>query len=241
MALNSSSKLFLASGLILAASVGFFASSVFFNHSPRPFDNRGPAQEEMQVPREENTARQDGPLPSKRDIDSILGLSKDQIAKLDSNVKACDSTRKALHQKIRMTERKLHDVLDQNPISEADLKSVRAELLLLNEERLDLRIADIKRFKAVLTPEQNKKLKALQPKFENKYQNKGKNKLGSEGRGNRDGKYFRDDEHRFMQDKGFKPQGEMYRGDPQRGPDGQMPPPNGMEENNNNPPPPPTR
>ena len=65
--------------------------------------------------------------------------------------------KKTIHEK----ERRLHDILDADSVNEADLQVVRMELLILNEKRLDSRIADIRFFKSVLTPEQKIKLKEL--------------------------------------------------------------------------------
>lgn len=147
--------------LLLAAAFGFFAGSVLFCRPDAP-----PAAEaDLQA-----KPSRDFPFHKKRKttdfkqkMDSALGLSTEQIALLDSNGRACDSLRREMHRRIHDAEKKLHDLLDRSPIDDAAIQSVRAELLLLNEKRLDLRIADIKFFKGVLTPDQIEKLKSLRP------------------------------------------------------------------------------
>lgn len=148
-------------GLLLAAAFGFFASSVLFcrQNVPPPTSPEFQAKPSHEVP----FHKKKKPAAFKQKMDSALGLSQEQIAKLDSNGKACDSLRREMNRKIHGAEKKLHDLLDRSPIDDAAIQSVRAELLLLNEKRLDLRIADIKFFKGVLTGEQIQKLKNLHP------------------------------------------------------------------------------
>lgn len=148
--------------VVLSAAAGFFASSAIFGHGNRP-------SPELDAPQFERSAdfrleKKPHPAKFKEKMDSALGLSKEQIAKLDSNGKARDSLRREMRKKIRIAEKRLHDLLDSTPFNDADIQSVRAELLLLNEKRLDQRIADIKFFKSVLTKEQSQKLKTLSPK-----------------------------------------------------------------------------
>lgn len=143
-------------GIFLAAAAGFFASSALLCHEPPP-----PPGEFLDPPSPapDTPARKD--CDFKRQIDSALGLSTRQIAQLDSNGRACDSIRKVMKRTIRDKERRLHDILDADSVSESDLQVVRMELLILNEKRLDSRIADIRFFKSVLTPEQRVKLKEM--------------------------------------------------------------------------------
>jgi hypothetical protein len=166
-------KIFTISGLILAASVGFFVSAVVFKG-----DNKLRYEEQMEIgqgdpdsfPGEngmafhKNAKSNRGFMmqgPSKYKMDSLIGLSKDQIAAMDQHKQASDSLRKALTTKIRDAEFRLHDALDAETISEADLKVIRTDLLTLNEQRLDSRIANIRFFISTLTPEQTKKLRDM--------------------------------------------------------------------------------
>lgn len=143
-------------GLFLAAATGFFASSALLCREPPP-----------PPPSEFSDSGQGPGFPDKKSngfkhqIDSALGLSARQIAQLDSNGRACDSIRKEMKKTIHEKERRLHDILDADSVNEAELQVVRMELLILNEKRLDSRIADIRFFKSVLTPEQKIKLKEL--------------------------------------------------------------------------------
>lgn len=143
--------------LVLALAIGFSAASFLFcNKKPA-----APEFKELPPPFDRQAKKNEG---FKQKMDQALGLSEEQIAKLDSNGRACDSLRRDLHKQIRETEHRLHDILDSAESSEADLLSVRAKLLLLNERRLDIRIADIRFFRSVLTPEQFKKLQEMDPK-----------------------------------------------------------------------------
>lgn len=142
-------------GLIFAAAAGFFASSALLCHEPPP----PPEYSEPSRPDQDFSGKKD--LGIKHQIDSALGLSARQIALLDSNGHACDSIRKEMKKAIHEKERRLHDILDADSVNAADLQVVRMELLILNEKRLDSRIADIQFFKSVLTPAQRIKLKEM--------------------------------------------------------------------------------
>ncbi len=143
-------------GLFLAAATGFFASSALLCHEPPP-----PPGEFLDPPSPSPDFPSKKGCDFKRQIDSALELSPRQIAMLDSNGRACDSIRKEMKKTIREKEWRLHDILDADSVNESDLQVVRMELLILNEKRLDSRIADIRFFKSVLTPEQKIKLKEL--------------------------------------------------------------------------------
>ncbi len=155
MTMKKSATPFWICGLFLAAAAGFFASSALLCHEvpPQPKFSE-PSKHGQELSEKKNRE-------FKRRIDNQLGLSTRQIAQLDSNGRACDSIRKELKKTIHEKERRLHDILDADSVNEADLQVVRMELLILNEKRLDSRIADIQFFKSVLTPEQKIKLKEL--------------------------------------------------------------------------------
>lgn len=155
MTMKKNATPFWICGLFLAAAAGFFASSALLCHEvpPQPkFSEK--SKPGLEFPEKKNRE-------FKHRIDSALGLSARQIALLDSNGRACDSIRKELKKTIHEKERRLHDILDADSANEADLQVVRMELLILNEKRLDSRIADIRFFKSVLTQEQKNKLKEL--------------------------------------------------------------------------------
>lgn len=144
-------------GLILALAIGFSAASFLFCREK-------PAVPEFsQLPPPPNFKEKKS-IDFKHQIDSTLGLSEEQKAKLDSNGRACDSLRRVMHDQIREIEGQLRAVLDSAETPEAELLSIRAKLLLLNEQRLDQRIADIRFFKSVLTPEQFQKFQEIDPK-----------------------------------------------------------------------------
>ena len=187
----SMNKIFTISGLILAASVGFFVSAVVFKGDNRPPYEQG--MERFQCDRDsfpngngmgfnkysQNNRGSMMQGPPKHKMDSLLGLSKDQIAAMEQHMKASDSLRKALTTKIRNAEFRLHDALNAETISEVDLKAIRTELLTLNEQRLDNKIANVRFFVSTLTPEQNKKLREMHSKMMKQMKNapRGMNKF----------------------------------------------------------------
>lgn len=190
MFLNNSSKIFTISGLILAASVGFFVSAIVFRD-----DNKPRYEEQMEIGQgdqdlfpgqngkafHKNTKNNRGFMmqgPSKYKMDSLIGLSKDQIAAMDQHKQASDSLRKALSKKIKDAEIRLHDALNAETISEAELKAIRTDLLTLNEQRLDNRIATIRFFMSTLTPEQNKKVREMHTKMMKQMREEGINAPG---------------------------------------------------------------
>ncbi|MCR5028274.1 MAG: Spy/CpxP family protein refolding chaperone [Fibrobacter sp.] len=152
-------------GLVLAAAVGFFASSVVFC-AKNPHPPTAPEISQDKPQNEWRAFKKQQRFNFKHQMDSALGLSKEQIAKLDSNGRACDSLRREMSRQIKLAEQELHTILKADKIDEAALQSTRAKLLLLNETRLDQRIQDVKFFKSVLTAEQQKKFKAQESKFD---------------------------------------------------------------------------
>lgn len=162
MTMKKFSTPFWVCGILLAAALGFFASSALFRCEPPPH------HELFEKPEPEHKKPEKRFRDFKRELDSALGLSKKQIALLDSNAHACDSIRKQMKRNIRDKERRLQDLLDAETIDEASLQVVRMELLILNEKRLDARISDIRFFQSVLTQEQKKMLKELS-RGENKF------------------------------------------------------------------------
>ena len=118
-------------GLVLAAAVGFFASSAVFCHkNPEPPTAPEFAKDKPQ--NEWHAFKKQRHFNFKHKMDSALGLSKEQIAKLDSNGRACNSFRREMSRQIRLAEQELHTLLKADIIDEAALQSTRAKLLLLN-------------------------------------------------------------------------------------------------------------
>lgn len=186
MSLNNSTKLLILCGLVLAASAGFFVSAVVFKGTDKtryePQFERGPCDRDQFLDDKSMTSRKYSKSgqrfmmqgPPRYEIDSLLGLSKDQIAAMDQHGQAFDSLRKALSKKIKDTEIRLHDALNAETVSEADLKAIRTELLVLNEQRLDSKIATVRFFVSTLTPEQNKKLREIHSKVMKQIKEEGK-------------------------------------------------------------------
>lgn len=163
MIMKKNSTPFWICGLFLAAAIGFFANAALLCREPPP-PPRVPAENHAPDIGFAGKKHRD----FKRELDSALGLSKRQIALLDSNALACDSIRKRMKRNIRDKERQLQNLLDADTIDEAKLQVVRMELLILNEKRLDARISDIRFFQSVLAPEQKKMLKEMS-RGENKF------------------------------------------------------------------------
>lgn len=156
-------------GLILAFAIGFFAGTTVFCKNPlklatapEEIDNRPEESQNYSAKNFKNDR-------FKRAIDSALGLSPKQIAKLDSFNQSNRFLRRDMREKIHAAEIRLHDILKSTVMDEAELQSVRAELLLLNEKRLDEKIKYIHFFKSVLTSEQITHFKDLQKEFQGKW------------------------------------------------------------------------
>lgn len=154
MTMKNKNTFFWICGLFLAAAAGVFVSSALLCHEPPPPPGLSEWQKSDRPPEKKD-------WNFKRRMDSALGLSARQIALLDSNGRACDSIRREIKAKIHAKERRLKDILEADSVNDADLQLVRMELLILNEKRLDSRIADIRFFKSVLTAEQKNKLKEM--------------------------------------------------------------------------------
>lgn len=162
----SHAKILIACGIILAASAGFFAGSFAFKG---PCHFRGPQPDAMQQMDPDGQwnghHKEMRGMLSKEQLDSTLGLSQEQIAQMNARRMAADSANKALRKQIRAAEIKLHDILGADNISETDLQAVRTELISLNQQRLDQRIADIRFFRSVLNADQKKKMDEIHKQF----------------------------------------------------------------------------
>lgn len=162
----SHTKILIVCGVILAASAGFFAGSCAFK-GPCHFGGPKPEMQQMNGP-DDRCDRRHGQMPgmlSKEQLDSALNLSKDQMAQMDAHKATADSASKAIRKQIKAAEIKLHDILGADNISETDLQAVRTELISLNQQRLDKRIADIRFFRSVLTADQKKKMEEIHKQF----------------------------------------------------------------------------
>lgn len=94
-----------------------------------------------------------------------LGLSDAQKAQLkahhDKNEEAMIDMRGGLQK----AEMRLRQALEAQPIDEAKLKAAREDLVKYQTQQIDFRIAHMRYFLSVLTPEQRKKFDASMPEM----------------------------------------------------------------------------
>lgn len=133
-------------------------------------DERGPRMEQGMSPGMDD--REPPPFAD-------LGLSDAQKAKLkehhDKNEEAMIDMRAGLQK----AEMRLRQALEAQPIDEAKLKAAREDLVKFQTQQIDMRIAHMRFFLSVLSPEQRQKFDASMPEKGpgmGKHHGKGKHK-----------------------------------------------------------------
>ena len=120
-------------------------------------DERGPRMEQGMGP-----GMQEGREPP---FFADLGLGDAQKAQLkahhDKNQEAMIDMRAGLQK----AEMRLRQALEAQPIDEAKLKAAREDLVKYQTQQIDMRIAHMRYFLSVLTPEQRKKFDASMPEM----------------------------------------------------------------------------
>lgn len=152
--MNSSVKIFIASIIIFACSVGFFFGATYM----RPCLNGNPPCTKA------NSYKQEDFKPiEKRDfkkqkkyrqamMDSILQVTPEQKTALDLHRNKMDSSFKILHQQKNEAEKELKLALDSNKADQ--INAIKAKILAIQESLLDNRINGINELNSILTKEQ---------------------------------------------------------------------------------------
>lgn len=163
--MNGSVKLFIASLIVFAASVGFFAGS--FCNKPCP---KGPmAMEGMNPPTHKfdgkgphefgKGPRGDFKGPSHEVIDSLLQVTPEQKAALEKNRTETDSAFKELRKNKFEAEKALGEALETE--DSAAIESAKTKVLDAQMALLDHRINSVAALGKILTKEQREKFRAF--------------------------------------------------------------------------------
>lgn len=153
--MSKNMKLLIASVIILACSVGFFAGASIFQ-SPFVKAKTIGAKSNDYHRFERREARRPDRQRNRFSLDSILQVTPEQRIKLDSHRLKNDSLRFSLTNEFKIAEVALQEALGSKPIDEGKVETARKKLLELSEKRLNQRIAGMRFFTETLTPEQYK-------------------------------------------------------------------------------------
>lgn len=169
--MNKSVKLFIASLILLAASIGFFAGSV----CNRPCANGPMAMEGMVPPPHEgktpppNMKGHHGDFDKKGHkgkfekgryhemMDSLLQVTPEQKAALEKNRTQSDSTFKELRKNKFEAEKNLGEALDSG--NEDAINAAKAKILDADKALLEHRIAGVAAMSKILSKEQLEKMR----------------------------------------------------------------------------------
>lgn len=176
--MNKSVKLFMASLVILAAAIGFFAGSVCNKHC-----TKGPVVAEGVVPpgphgdMDRHGPKGDfdkhgphgkfGKGPSPEVIDSILQVTPEQKAALEKNRLEADSIFKNLRKNKFESEKALGEALDSGN-AEA-INAAKANVLEADKALLEHRIAGVANMSKILTAEQMGKFRNFHKEQQQKF------------------------------------------------------------------------
>ena len=186
--MKSSVKLFIASIVILAAAMGFFAGSMMnkpcpggpmamegmmpppppgMKGNPPPPDMKGPAGHNHRPnmggphgPDMKGAHGKPGKGPDFAVIDSILQVTPEQKAALEKQRNQMDSTIKEQRKQKMDAEKALREALDSG--NDEQINGAKKNLLSLQESMLDARIKGAKELSTILSKEQLSKLHDFQ-------------------------------------------------------------------------------
>lgn len=167
--MKGSVKLFIASIVVLACALGFFAGSLCFG-GPKGHYNKGmmppppPPGFEMGKPgpdqdMDHSIYNRRGPKVAPEYLGSILQVTPEQKAKLSQQRSVTDSTVKAIRQQRRDAEKQLREALDSGDA--AKIQAAKANILAAQEAMLDQRIKGFSSLSEILSKEQIEKFQAF--------------------------------------------------------------------------------
>lgn len=166
--MNKSAKLFIASIVILACSVGFFLGAFSFSKSAKAESEMTAANEIAQAKvhkkhhKEKPTFKTESAF-----MDSILQITSEQKAALDSQRVSMDSSFKAIYKQKKDAEKELRSALVEK--DSAKLAVARAAILKTQESMLDLRIQGVKNWHRILTKEQIEKFNQVKKEHQKNF------------------------------------------------------------------------
>lgn len=181
--MKGSVKLFIASLIVLAASIGFFAGSM----CNKPCSQRAAAMEGMMPPPgidgkkhhhdmkghdpkgefRKHPHEKFGKGPSPEVMDSIMQVTPEQKAKLEKHRTVMDSTFKAQRKQKMEAEKALRDALDNG--TDKQINVSRQAILNVQQAMLDSRIDGARELSKILSKEQLTKLHDFQKEMFKKH------------------------------------------------------------------------
>ena len=172
--MNGSVKIFIASLIVLACSVGFFLGSLCC-HGPQMCP-KAPCAKMMPPPPppQGDMPRKDfggpdfhkkGPNPAV--MDSLLQLTPEQKAAMDKNRENMEQSFKELRKQKMEAEKALKEALDSG--DEAKVKEAKGKILAAQEALLNNRIEGVSNLNKILTKEQQEKFQQFQKEMFKKH------------------------------------------------------------------------
>lgn len=163
-------KMFLASVVLLACSIGFFLGGICLSKPHGICQNTQMAQPMKKIGNEdsnkkgEKKARPEKPKFSKEKLDSLLQITEEQRAKLDDRKKGQDSLFKALKKEHREAEKELRHALEADTLNDDSISIAKEKLNAVQKKELELRIEGAKFLSEVLSIEQRNQMKKFHEK-----------------------------------------------------------------------------
>lgn len=172
--MNSSVKIFIASLIVLACSVGFFLGSLCC-HNPG-ICPKASCEKMMPLPpsTQGEMSRKDfggkdfhkrGPDPAI--LDSILQLSPEQKAAMDKNRETMEQSFRELRKQKMEAEKELKDALDSS--DETKIEEAKGKILAAQEALLSNRINGVSNLNKILTKEQQERFQQFQKEMFKKH------------------------------------------------------------------------
>lgn len=170
--MKGSAKLLIASIIIFACSIGFFAGALCFGCKGMPCMNGNPpcmqkmmpppGMPGMKGPGMKGPHGDKGPWAHKKGfrhdmMDSILQVTPEQKTALEKHRQQMDSSFKALNGQKMAAEKELREALDNGAAEQID--AAKAKILSAQEALLAARVEGVKNLKTILTEEQQAKFK----------------------------------------------------------------------------------
>ena len=165
--MKGSAKLLIASIIIFACSIGFFAGALCFGCKGMPCMNGNPpCMQKMMpppgMPGMKGSHGDKGPWAHKKGfrhdmMDSILQVTPEQKTALEKHRQQMDSSFKALNGQKMAAEKELREALDNGAAEQID--AAKAKILSAQEALLAARVEGVKNLKTILTEEQQAKFK----------------------------------------------------------------------------------
>jgi len=191
--MKGSVKLFIASLIVFACALGFFAGSLCFGPKgpcnkgmmpppppgfemgmkpgqmpPPGFDGKGPqGHEGFQGRRNQKVAPEY--------LDSLLQVTAEQKAKIEVQRTAMDSSVKAARQQKKDADKQLREAMEKGDMEQ--IKTAKANILAAQSLLLDLRVQGFVDLSQILTKEQMEKFRA----FNEEQQKKNSERKGPKG------------------------------------------------------------